>query len=160
MPRSGPATRVRPVRTRPELRIARRLLREYERSIGVDLCFQDFAGELRGLPGEYRPPGGELWLARVGTRVVGVVALRRLKPKVGEMKRLYVRPSARGRGLGRRLVEIVLRAARRRGYRWIQLDTLPTMTVARALYRELGFVPVPPYRPNPIAGSEFLRLRL
>lgn len=152
--------RIRTVRGVREVAVARRLFLEYQRSLGVDLCFQGFDEELRSLPGAYGERGGRLWIAWDGPRAIGIVALRRLRGDRAEMKRLYVRSRARGRGLGRRLVGLVLRSARAYGYRWIYLDTLPTMTEARALYRSVGFVPVAPYRPNPIRGSDFLRLRL
>jgi ribosomal protein S18 acetylase RimI-like enzyme len=117
------------------------LLREYERDIGVSLCFQGFAAELEGLPGAYAPPGGTLILAREGARLAGSVALRRIsaQPNACEMKRLYVRAGARQAGLGRLLAEAAIAAARRLGYERICLDTLPSMVAAQALYRSLGF---------------------
>ncbi|MGP8078774.1 MAG: GNAT family N-acetyltransferase [Thermoplasmata archaeon] len=154
------SVRVKVVRSAGEVTVARRLIRTYGRSLGVDLGFQQFDRELRDLPGEYRPPSGELWLAWRGDRAVGCVALRSLDRRRGEMKRLYVLPSERGRGLGRRLARIVVRSAARRGYRWVYLDTLATMTPALGLYADLGFRRIGPYRPNPIPGSRFLRLRL
>lgn len=139
----------------------RRLLRDYERSIGVDLCFQDFEDELEKLPGEYVGAArGAFLVADDGDSLVGCVAMRAVSAESCEMKRLYVDPSARGSGLGRQLVESVLDRARSFGYEKMLLDTLPSMQTAQALYREIGFVETGPYRHNPVAGVTFLELSL
>jgi GNAT superfamily N-acetyltransferase len=140
--------------------LVRGLIEEYAASIGVDLCFQGFDQELATLPGDYRRPGGRLLLALDRSHPAGCVALRPLAPDVCEMKRLYVRPAYRGTGLGQRLVERIVEEGRAAGYERMRLDTLATMRRARALYAELGFVNIPPYRPNPIEGAEFLELDL
>jgi ribosomal protein S18 acetylase RimI-like enzyme len=152
---------IRPIDSAHDLATARTLFREYADSIGVDLCFQDFETELATLPGAYRPPSGALLLAERGGEAAGCVALRPLEPPaVAELKRLYVRPSARGAGLGAALTEAALGLAREAGYARIRLDTLPTMAAAQALYRRLGFRAVPPYRVNPIAGVLYMECDL
>lgn len=139
---------------------ARALFREYQAEIGVDLCFQGCAEERAQLPGAYAPPSGRLIVALHGTAVAGCVALRGLEGRVGEMKRLYVRPPLRRAGVGRALALRILDDARLIGYHSVRLDTLPSMREARALYRSLGFREIPPYYPNPVPGAVFLERAL
>ncbi|MGN6393311.1 MAG: GNAT family N-acetyltransferase [Gemmatimonadales bacterium] len=138
----------------------RALFEEYAARLGIDLEFQGFAAELSALPGDYEPPGGRLLLGRVEDRPAGCVGVRPLAPGVCEMKRLYVRPSYRGVGLGRRLASVAVEEARSAGYAAMRLDTLIGMAEARTLYQRLGFRAIAPYRHNPIPGAEFLELTL
>jgi ribosomal protein S18 acetylase RimI-like enzyme len=134
-----------------DLEAVRSFLSEYAASLQLDLSFQDFDSELADPLRFY-----ELVLLAEG----GCVALRRLDESTCEMKRLYVRPTARGSGLGRLLAEAVIAEARRRGYKRMLLDTLPTMAAAQALYRSLGFRKTESYRCNPVPGATFLELAL
>jgi len=138
----------------------RALFLEYAESLSFSLCFQSFDDELKNLPGNYASPSGRLYLLLHDGRAAGCVALRKLEENICEMKRLYVRPEARGEHLGRRLAESILREAREAGYRRICLDTLPTMAEAQKLYASLGFVPTEPYIFNPVPGTKFLALEL
>jgi ribosomal protein S18 acetylase RimI-like enzyme len=142
---------IRPAQARDVERV-RELLREYAAGLGVDLSFQDFEAELADPLGFH-----EVVLLAEGE---GCVALRRIDDESCEMKRLYVRPEARGDGLGRQLAEAVIAEARARGYRRMLLDTLPSMAAARGLYAALGFREIEPYRFNPIEGTAFLELVL
>ena len=142
------------------LSLVREMLREYQDSLGVSLCFQNFETELAGLPGAYAPPQGRLLIAWADGQALGCVGLRPLEDGLCEMKRLYLRPVARGQQLGRRLAQAICAAAKEAGYLAIRLDTLPGMTAARALYASMGFVPVPSYVFNPIQGTHFLELDL
>jgi GNAT superfamily N-acetyltransferase len=139
---------------------ARELFLEYADWLAVDLCFQGFDQELASLPGDYAPPRGRLLLALVDDRPAGCVALRPLAADTAELKRLYVRENWRGRGIGRWLVERVIDDARHIGYARIQLDSLPTMTSAAALYRSLGFVAREPYYDTPLVHTVFMELLL
>jgi len=139
---------------------ARALFEEYQQALGVDLCFQGFAAELEGLPGDYAPPRGRLLLARDDRVIVGCVAMRPLTNGRCEMKRLYVKPQSRAGGVGRQLVERLIAEAQAIGYQQMCLDTLPQMAGAQRLYETLGFKDIPAYRHNPIAGTRFLGLDL
>jgi putative acetyltransferase len=170
-----------------ELAALRAVFTEYANALGIDLSFQNFAEELAALPGDYAEPRGVLLLALVEADaaaiaaesnpaqvlrmadgrqalVAGCCALRPLDsaddPTAAEMKRLYVRPGFRGLGLGRRLAEAILDAARTAGYACVLLDTLDDMESARTLYEDLGFIEVPPYYHNPIPGSHYLKVEL
>jgi ribosomal protein S18 acetylase RimI-like enzyme len=143
-----------------DLALVRRLFVEYAASLEVDLAFQGFTEELEGLPGAYARPAGGLLLGFDGDEPAGCVAFRPLEPGVSEMKRLYVRPSARGAGWGRRLAERVVSEARAAGYELMRLDTLPSMRAALGLYAGMGFREIPAYRHNPVAGTRFLELDL
>ncbi len=150
--------RISPVRSAADLQEVVRLFKDYAASLGVDLAYQDFAAELAGLPGKYAAPAGELLLScDANGQPLGCVGLRPLPSATCcEMKRLYVSPRARGLGLGRALLEAIVREAKRIGYQEMRLDTLPSMTEAIALYRKSGFKPVEPYYATPVAGTLFL----
>lgn len=151
----GEASAIRPALLPQDLGTVRALFREYAAGLGIDLGFQGFEEELATLPGRYAPPEGRLLLAWTDDEAVGCIALRPLAERNCEMKRLYVRPGARGRQLGRRLAERVCQEARDAGYARICLDTLATMHSAQALYRSLGFREIGAYVFNPVPGSRF-----
>jgi GNAT superfamily N-acetyltransferase len=139
----------------------RALFLEYAESLGFSLCFQSFDEELKNLPGDYGPPSGRLLLARSGDSAAGCIALRKLEIGICEMKRLYVRPSHRGRGLGRILVERLIAEARIIGYERMRLDTIASeMQDAIALYRTMGFKEIAPYSAIPIEQALWMELVL
>jgi ribosomal protein S18 acetylase RimI-like enzyme len=153
-------TLIRPASGAADVDAVRTLFDEYAREIATDLCFQGFAQERDGLPGAYAPPRGRLLMAEQGGAIAGCVALRPLADGAAEMKRLYLRPTARGGGLGRRMALTVIAEAERAGYDRLRLDTLPSMSAAIAMYRDLGFREIPPYRHNPVPGALFFERRL
>lgn len=146
--------------TEEHLETLRKLFREYADSLGFDISFQNFEKELAELPGDYAPPAGRLYLAIEGKRSAGCIALRKLSVDDCEMKRFYVCPLFRGKGVGKRLAAALIGEARQIGYKRMLLDTVPSMKRAIVLYRALGFKPIPPYRHNPIAGASFMELVL
>ena len=151
--------------TPDDWRTARAMIEEYAASLGVDLCFQGFAEEMERIVEEYSPPAGALLLAKEGPAILGCVGLRPFHGDASvagdcEMKRMYVPPAGRGRGIGRRLAEAIVAEARSRGYARMLLDTLPQLEAAQALYRSMGFVETGAYRHNPVPGALYFALDL
>lgn len=138
----------------------RLLIQEYASSLGLDLCFQNFDQEMTTLPGDYSPPTGALLLAEDQGKAVGCVAIKKISNEVCEMKRLYVRPNSRGKGVGKVLTETILQKARTFGYKRVRLDTLPSMKEAVSMYVSMGFKPIEAYRYNPVEGTLYLELEL
>jgi ribosomal protein S18 acetylase RimI-like enzyme len=136
------------------------LFLEYADYLGIDLEFQDFKNELNNLPGEYSQPRGCLLLAFFNSELAGCVALRKIDKVTCEMKRLYVRQAFRGKGIAKALSKKVIESARKIGYKYLRLDTLPSMKEAINLYLSLGFKEIAAYRYNPIEDAKFFELNL
>src|SRR5215472_15311839 len=156
-----PGLVITPAESPADIEKVRELFLEYARSLGFSLCFQGFDQELAELPGDYAPPSGRLLLAEYEGQLAGCVALHKVDREICEMKRLYLRPQFRGKGLGRTLTERVIRDARDIGYESLRLDTVePVMKDAVGMYRRMGFREIDPYRPNPMAGTLYMELDL
>ena len=168
---------IREARSARDVALSRALIEEYAAGLDIDLRFQAFDEELGSLPGRYAPPLGRLLLAGPPGDAVGCIALRPLAPParatrcaddvwsrfaapVGEVKRLYVQPRARGTGTGRALAVSIVDAARAIGYRTLCLDTLERMSEARALYASLGFRTCAKYYDNPLDDAVYYSLAL
>ena len=180
--KAGERLRIHPAESAAEIELIRELFLEYAKSLVFSLCFQGFDQELAGLPGDYAPPEGRLLLAEYDGQVAGCGALHPVassesgvasgesrtrkagnarEERIGEMKRLYLRPAFRGKGLGRALAERILQEARDIGYARLRLDTVePVMKDAVAMYRRMGFREIEPYRENPMAGTLYMELEL
>ena len=150
---------IRPVQT-DDIPEVRAMLREYVAWIGLDLAFQEIDEEIADLPGDYDEPTGALLVAEENHHLIGMIALRPLTGSICEMKRLWVRPEGRGRGVAKELVAQILEQARHLNYDEIRLDTLPMMTNAQSLYESLGFHDIAAYYKTPITGTRFMAKRL
>ncbi len=149
------------VETPEEIEETRRIFREYEAWLDLDLCFQGFEEELESLPGKYARPEGGLFLVIAKGNVAGCAALRKLDDRICEMKRLFVRPEFRGEKIGISLIEKIIAEAREIGYEKLRLDTYPPkMGKAVKLYESYGFVEIQPYYHNPFGETLFMELDL
>lgn len=138
----------------------KKIFLEYAESLGFSICFQNFEQELADIQVQYNAPNGCLLLVKEGDEAVGCAGLRRWQGDIAELKRMYLKPSRRGQGMGRRLLGSALQHARQLGYRRVRLDTLPSMQAAIALYREAGFKHIPAYRENPFPDTLYLEKEL
>jgi putative acetyltransferase len=161
---------IRQAESKAEIAEAKALLLEYANALDFDLCFQRFDAELAGLPGDYAPPSGRLFLAYVDGAPAASIALHGWSDakyptpagwNVCEMKRLFVRPQFRGHKLAHQLIDRLIAEAREIGYTHMRLDTVVgTMDAAIALYREYGFYEIAAYRPNPQPRVLYFELKL
>lgn len=143
--------------TPDQIQQAQKLFREYEKWLGLKLCFQNFDEEVMNLPGKYAAPEGRLLLACDDGEIAGCIALRKLGEGICEMKRLFVREDFRGRKIGKLLIERLITEAQNSGYKKIRLDTFPPkMGKAVALYEAYGFYEIPPYYHNPYGETLYM----
>ncbi|MEM6700820.1 MAG: GNAT family N-acetyltransferase [Bacteroidota bacterium] len=143
-----------------EIQQVRHIFQEYAVTRGFDDALKGFEEELANLPGKYAAPSGALLLAKWKKEAVGCVAFRALSDSICEMKRMYVKPTFRGKGIGKALVVHLLDVAKARSYKSMCLDTHPTMLVAHQLYAQFGFKEIERYNDNPIEGIRFFERTL
>jgi ribosomal protein S18 acetylase RimI-like enzyme len=146
--------------SRDDLAEVRNLFLEYSASLDFSLDFQNFEIEIKNLPGEYSMPGGKLYLALYKNKAAGCIALRKIDNDYCEMKRLFVRSCYRGLKIGKALIEIIINEAKKMNYKFMRLDTVPSMQAASKLYEEFGFKKILPYRYNPVDGAVYMELKL
>ena len=139
---------------------AKQLLVDYQKYLGIDLCFQGFDDELAHLPGKYAPPRGRLYLSEVNDEPAGCIAFYEMEKDVAELKRLFVKQDFRGAGIGRMMIERAIADARRIGYKKVRLDSLARLQQASDLYRKLGFDTCEPYNQNPEEDVYYMELSL
>ncbi|MHC4241655.1 MAG: GNAT family N-acetyltransferase [Planctomycetota bacterium] len=149
-----------PAQTDEDFETAKKLLVEYANSLGFDLSFQDFKQELADLSNHFTSSEDCLLLATYENQAVGCVAVTRFDNGICEMKRLYVKPSFRGLGIGRVLAETTITQARKVGYNSMRLDMVLPRDAARNLYLSLGFEDIESYRYNPMERAVFMELKL
>jgi ribosomal protein S18 acetylase RimI-like enzyme len=171
-PESHPGTTLRRVLWSKDINTVRRLFQDYRQWLAdhrdtaasadsrVRIGLEQIDQQIAGLPGAYGPPRGDIILAFAQDSVVACGALRELKPKVGEIKRIYVRADHRGPGFGPRLTRALLNRARELSYERVRVDTLPTMSAAIQFYQELGFRPIPAYWSHPVPGARFFEYKM
>lgn len=155
---------IREVKTPAELEQLRALFREYQllgcAALEIDLCFQDFEGEMAALPGKYAPPEGRLYLAWLQGQAVGCGAFYRLEEGICELKRLYVKQEYSGLGIGRALTVRAMEDAKKIGYCALRLDSLHRLKKARKLYESLGFYEIPAYNFSPMEDVYYMEIAL
>ena len=151
---------VRPAGSPADIAEVRRLVHAHGDARADTPGVEHVHADAERMPGPYVAPGGGLWLAVSDEVGVGCVALRPLEHGAAEVKRMFVDPAWRGRGVGRALMQTVIAGARDRGYRILRLGTLDDMTAAQELYRSLGFVAIERYRPDELMDTRFFELSL
>ena len=171
-PASYRGTTIRRVNWSKDIDTVRRLFQDYRQWLAdhrdttpsaeskVEIGLGQIDQQIAELPGPYGPPRGEIVLAYAQGAVVACGALRELGPKVGEIKRIYVRADHRGPGFGPRLTRALIRRASELGYVRVRVDTLPTMSAAIQFYQEMGFAPIPGYWPHPVPGALFFECKI
>jgi ribosomal protein S18 acetylase RimI-like enzyme len=136
------------------------LLLEVEKDFHIYLDLQNYNDEIENLGKKYGLPDGRLYIAYFDGQAAGCIALRQMSKTECEMKRLYIKPQFRKMKIGRTLVELIINDAKKIGYQYMFLDTLPSLEAALKLYEKFGFYRIPPYNDSPIDNTIFMKLDL
>ncbi len=134
------------------------IYREYIHNTSTNLDFQNNEKDFLTLSEQYSESHSVIYLAKHQGEVIGCGAYRRVNAEICEMKKVYVKPSYREKGIGVNIIKTVIEGAKRVSYRKICLDVLPEFSTAISIYENLGFKPSPPITFNPVAGTKFLEL--
>jgi GNAT superfamily N-acetyltransferase len=148
------------VQTPDQFKAAALLFNEYALTLNISLAFQHFDEELLALHEMYRAPSGGIILALDAHQYVGCVAIRKINAQQGELKRMYVKPTHRNKGIGKQLLEAATQLAKDCGYQYLKLDTLNYMHDAIAIYKNAGFYEVKAYYYNPEPTAVYFEKQL
>jgi N-acetylglutamate synthase-like GNAT family acetyltransferase len=142
--------------TEDEIIKAKELIIEYIKWLNQDLTYQDIDDELMYFPQRYKEPNGTFIVAKDNNDIIGCVGLKKLEKDICEMKRLFVKDTYKGKGVGKKLVEIILQEAKNKNYKKIRLDTLKTMENALKIYYKNNFYEIGAYYNNPNSNVIYL----
>lgn len=151
---------IQEVRTPSAFNLAEGLIRDYVNWLNFDLSFQQFDTEMATLDSVYRAPQGRLFLAFINGEAVGVAGIKKFSRNDCEVKRMFVRPPARGLGVGQLLLSACIDAAKNLHYRCVKLDSVAFMQSAIKLYCANGFREITAYRFNPHPEARYFELMI
>jgi ribosomal protein S18 acetylase RimI-like enzyme len=142
--------------TEDEINRSKIIIKKYVKWLNLDLSFQDIDKELNDFPGKYMEPNGTFIIAKDKDNVIGCVGLKKWDEEICEMKRLFVNDKYKGKGIGKKLVEIIIEEAKKEKYTIMRLDTFKTMESALKIYYKNNFYKIEPYYNNPYNGVVYL----
>lgn len=136
------------------------LILEYRAEFYEILRLQNIDEELRELQHRYSPPNSCFFLLKEAETVVACAILKRFSEDAVELKRMYLKPEARGKGYGKRLLQHAIQTAKELGFRRMVLDTEPIMATAIELYEKFGFQRCDAYYASPLPNVLYYELQL
>jgi N-acetylglutamate synthase-like GNAT family acetyltransferase len=143
-----------------EIPKAKELILEYIEWLNLDLSFQSIDEEMKDFPGKYQEPDGAFIIAKENNNVIGCIGIKKLDKTICEMKRLFGNDKYKGKGIGKKLVGLIIADAQSKQYEKMRLDTLDYMKSALNLYQKNGFYEIAPYYHNPVKGVVYLEREL